>query len=298
MSKLTKKLDNTKGAKKDQDKENIPLSLIPEVREMLSSIGVIISQLISASEESKLSEDKVSNLESRLRIQEDVSDHHHQRSLRGKFFVTFSGETPCTTEKVLISNGSDVISYTSDLIHSKYRVSISHDQFKSCHHTKKGLVFRLHDLNSRSAYSELVQAIKNGIGKDNKSFYVNFSLTPRRAALLYDLRKGRKELKLEKFYSDSNGSLSFILNAKDPITRITSLSIREGNSNSFHLKTFSPDELRSTLFPVDESLLHPDDSSSTKEDGQERGRTRQRGRPRKTSANSNFSTSQNSTTKS
>ena len=263
LSDIVKRLDINKGSKKDKDSASTDLIIETDIRNILLQLSEMISSLFQSSEQTNVSNalihDKVSNLESKLRIQDDVSDHHHQRSLRGKFFVSFPGDFPCTSEKDLSTNGSDVMSYTSDLVFNKYGVQINPNQYKTCHHTKKGLIFRLQDLSPGSAFAKLTKAIKNGQGKDNKSYYVNFSLTPRRAALLYDLRKGKRELKLDRFYSDSDGSLSYVLDSNEPkkIKRITSLSIRDGSSGLFYLKTLSPEELQSALFRDEEQASDP-----------------------------------------
>ena len=250
LQKVAKRLDTNSGSKADKTRAQEPLQLDSEVRDILLTLRESISALISLSEEAKETAEEVSHLKGRLRVQEDYSEHHHQRSLRGKFFVTFPENNPCPSEKELAEKGKSVLEYTCSLLKEKYGVESLPENFKTCHLTKKGLIFRLILLSPGSPYSKLVHAIKNGIGKDQKTHYINFSLTPRRSSLLYDLRSYRKELKIERFYADADGTLSFMLNAKDNKTRITSNNIK--NDNSFDIRTHTNEELRKIFYPGEE----------------------------------------------
>ena len=99
----------------------------------------------------------------------------------------------------------------TELIYNKLGVSIKEDEIASAHHTKTGLiVFRLKDFKHGSSYDQVVKAIKSGQGKDVKDLFVNFALTPRRAALLYEARQLKKANKISKFLSDSDGSITVV----------------------------------------------------------------------------------------
>ena len=190
---------------------------------------------------------------------QDDAEHHHQRSLRGKFFVSFPHEAPPPTLKELSLQHSNVIKYTRDLIYNKYGVSVTENCFKTCHFTKKGLVFRLINLSPFSPYAELVTAIKNGTGKQIHSHYINFSLTPLRSSLLYDLRRYKKEKHIEKYYCDADGTLSFVLNEGDNKTRCTS-TYKKVN-NIFRIKTLTNEELKQLLLlDGDNGLLPQEDN--------------------------------------
>ena len=53
---------------------------------------------------------------------------------------------------------------------------------------------------------------KNGVGKDVDDLFVNFALTPRRAALLYEVRQLKRTRKIAKFYTDCDGSITVVNN--------------------------------------------------------------------------------------
>ena len=143
LSKIAKRLERTHGNTKDKSKVNGPLSLEPEVRDILITLSDTISALVSVSADNVNMVKTVDVLSTKVRLLEDSNEHLHQRSLRGKFFVTFpKGESP-TSEKVLKDQGSDVMAYTCKLITSKYGVPIEPNHCKTCHHTRTGLVFRL-----------------------------------------------------------------------------------------------------------------------------------------------------------
>ena len=245
--------------KKDKKQKLVDLSLESDVRDILISLSEIINAMISTNEDQTEASKTISSLTDRIKKVEDNSEHHHQRSLRGKFFISFPPDSSPISPEELVHNCTSVKEYVRDLVESKYQVRIGLDDFKTCHHTKKGLIFRLQNLSSGSSYAGLAQAIKNGTGKKIKTHYVNFSLTPLRSSLLYDLRSYKREKKIERYYSDMDGTLSYILNEGDRRTRCT--SIHQKDSDGFHMKTFSNEELRLKFFPGDNA-----DESSSSED--------------------------------
>ena len=91
LRKVSKHLESKEsGTKKDK---NVCLTPLDEtvLRDMLFSIRDLISSLITASEEASASNTillaKVATLEDRSRKTEDMADHNHQRSLKGKFII-------------------------------------------------------------------------------------------------------------------------------------------------------------------------------------------------------------------
>ena len=80
---------------------------------------------------------------------------------------------------------------------------------KTCHLNKKGIIFRLLNLDPGSAYSSLVYHIKNGTGKHITDYYVNFCLTPQHSFLLFVLRALRKSKKKGRFKKNADGYISY-----------------------------------------------------------------------------------------
>ena len=252
LLKMAKRLE-----KKDNNSEMTPLVLESDVREMLSILRDSISALINIVAVNTTATNAVSSLEKKVRKIEDNSEHHYQRSLRGKFFISFAKDNVLPTPQSLAEKNTNVIDYTRSIISKKYLVDINRDQMKTCHFTKKGIIFRLINLAAGSAYAFLVQAIKNGTGKENTSFYVNYCLTPQRSSLLFELRSYKKAKKLERYFTDDDGSISYVHNEGDPKKRCTSIRINSGSS--FYLKTFNSLELRA-IFSPDVTIDTTDDT--------------------------------------
>ena len=60
---------------------------------------------------------RVASLEERTRVLEDQSDHHHQRSLKGKFVISsFKDNNIIKNEKKLKEEGKSLTKYVMDLV--------------------------------------------------------------------------------------------------------------------------------------------------------------------------------------
>ena len=200
---------------------------------------------------------KLLTLEKKSRVQSDLIDHHHQRSLRGKFTISPLAPFKLSQREELEQRNESLPAYVCSLIRQKYSIEPSESDIFACRLTKKGLSFRLSNLSPNSLYGDLVKLIKTGQGSTVRGFFFNFALTPKRAALMYELRQAKKAKKIDKLYSNSDGTVSFIplsssssshnssRGSRDKF-RITSIFIRE-DDGSIHLRTYSPQELRDEL---------------------------------------------------
>ena len=81
------------------------------------------------------------------------------------------------------------------------------------------------------------QWVKN---KDKIDTIANFVLTNRRNALLYQIRKAFKEGKLEKYFSDYDGSLVIMKKGSTQKIRVTSQATK---ANDYVLTTLTKEEL-------------------------------------------------------
>ena len=199
---------------------------------------------------------RVASLEERTRFLEDQSDHHHQRSLKGKFVISsFKDNNIIKDEKKLKEEGKSLTKYVMDLVASKLGVEVREEEIISCHHTKTGIFFRLGNFKPGSSFSKVVTAIKSGQGKELNNIFINFALTPRRAALLYEIRQLRKAKKVFKFYTDFDGSIAIV---KEEGTKrkekVTDVVVREegtaggqerrGDRSRVQPRTMTVEELR------------------------------------------------------
>ena len=186
---------------------------------------------------------RVEELEYKSRVQADTLDHHHQRSLRGKFFMTASKNERFLEEKELINSKLTLPEYICNKVYDKFKIEQHPSDIKSCHFTNSGgIIFRYANFSPGSSYDRVVRAVKKGHGKENTKLYVNFAMTPHRATLLYHLRQLKKEGLIEKFLSDSDGSLAFLNNDNKKI-KITSIY----DKKSATLSNYSVDELMETV---------------------------------------------------
>ena len=103
---------------------------------------------------------KVKILEEKTRVLEDQSDHHHQRSLKGKFLISsLKDKNVISDEKKLQADGKSIAQYVTELIFSKLGVRVKESEIISCHYTSSGLlIFRLGDFKPGSSFSSIVTA--------------------------------------------------------------------------------------------------------------------------------------------
>ena len=111
----------------------------------------------------------------------------------------------------------------------------------SCHFLPRGgIFFSLWNLRPGSAFHDLAERIKKG-GDKSMNHYVNFILTKMRSALLYEVRKLKRDEVISRFYSDEDGNIS--MKVIDENERATKLTSYHKTKNSPVL-TFLPSEVR------------------------------------------------------
>ena len=210
LTKVTKELNKTR------DKKNGPLG-VKELEDkgliaILEGLAKGVELVRTMLEKGEDNCPKVKILEEKTRVLEDQSDHHHQRSLKGKFMISsLKDKNIIVEEKKLQADGRSLAVYVTELIFSKLGVSVKESEITSCHYTNSGLIiFRLGDFKPGSSFNQIVAAIKSGQGKDVKDLFINFALTPRRASLLYEVRQLSKAKKISKFFTDSDGSITVV----------------------------------------------------------------------------------------
>ena len=211
LGKVNKELDKTKDAsgKKRGVKELETGGLNTILDALARSMDLVRGMLEKGAEDNC---PRVKVLEEKTRTLEDQSDHHHQRSLKGKFMISSpKNNNIIASEAKLKEEGKSLPRYVTEMIFNKLGVRVKEDEINSCHHTSSGmLIFRLGDFKPGSTFHQVVSAIKSGAGKDVTDLFVNFALTPRRAALLYEVRQLKKAKKISKFLSDSDGSITVV----------------------------------------------------------------------------------------
>ena len=232
LEKVTNKLGKSTGKGKNKEPKELDAEDLRFVMENLTKSLEIVQKILENGEDNC---PKVTALETKVKRMEDEADHHHQRSLRGKFVISSNKlDNKIQKKKQLDDQNKSVPQYVVELINGKLGARVREEDLTSCHHTNTGLVFRMRDLKPGSAFDRVVTAIKSGQGKDVKDIYIHFALTPRRSALLNEIRMIKKapNSKLTKFYTDFDGSISVVAGREGKKERVTSVWRREEGGSS------------------------------------------------------------------
>ena len=227
LMKVIKELPKKAGKGKNKEQKDLEPNELRGIMENLTKSLELVQKILDMGEDSC---PKVTAIEEKLKRMEDAADHHHQRSLRGKFVISSSKiNNKIAKKKELEDQGKSVPQYVVEILNNKLGARVREEDLTSCHHTNTGLVFRMGDQKPGSAFSRVVSAIKTGQGKDVTDIFVNFALTPRRASLLYEIRMLKKSpgAKVTKFYTDYDGNISVVGGVEGKKERVTSIWERE-----------------------------------------------------------------------
>ena len=179
---------------------------------------------------------------------EDSGDLQQQKALKGKFMISAPRKKDSiASEAKLREENKSLPKYVTELVYNKLGQSLKEEEIVSCHHTTTGsIMFRLANFKPGSGYQRVVAAIKGGAGKDVPDLFINFALTRRRAALLYEVRQLKKATKIPRFLSDADGSITLVLKdgTKMRVTNyIDKAKIKDASSPLSTGKTFTKEEL-------------------------------------------------------
>ena len=175
----------------------------------------------------------------------DQIDDLDQRSLLGS--ISINVQDPKLKAQVGVKDDTDynninVLALT-EAISVRYKVQIGPADIKSARRVSRAgtIVISFFNLKPGSPYFTLVQAMKTkGANAKDQNLYANFTLTPRRSSMLFEIRKAFKDNILEKYYVDYNGSLVIIKKGQQNKIRLTSVC---NKSTSFQIVTYIISEL-------------------------------------------------------
>ena len=176
----------------------------------------------------------------------DYLDDLDQRSLMGK--IAISVQDPELKKRIGILETGDYNAFNIDLlvteVNNRYMLSINaKEDLQSIKRVSRSgtIVLSFYDHKPGSKFFELVNAIKTkGSNAKGQNLYANFVLTHRRSSPLFEIRKAHKEGKLEKYFSDYDGSLVIVKKGTTQKIRVTSQATK---ANDYVLATFTRDEL-------------------------------------------------------
>ena len=246
LSKIQKELDKTKDGNKKRGTKDLESGGLTNILDSLARSMEVVKVLLENHTEDNCPRVKV--LEEKTRMLEDSGDLQQQKALKGKFMISAPRKKDSISSEVkLREENKSLPKYVTELVYNKLGQSLKEEEIVSCHHTTTGsIMFRLANFKPGSGYQRVVAAIKGGAGKDVPDLYVNFALTRRRAALLYEVRQLKKATKIPRFLSDADGSITLVLKdgTKMRVTNyIDKAKIKDASSPLSTGKTFTKEEL-------------------------------------------------------
>ena len=216
--------------------------LLSAVNDLTRNIQVLQKQCDNIE---KVQDTSLQDLKKNMRVNEDEMDECKQRSLKGNFVVSSPPDpsrqrvTLIKTDNQLLEDGQSLTDHILELAKRKYDVTINAEDVQACHRMpNNSVILRLWRWCPGSAWQDLVDKIKKGTNP-GFNIYFNFHLTKRRNALVYEIRKFRREGKIHKFFTDENGHISIKVRESDRKRRITYFS----ESPSDEPKTYTSQEL-------------------------------------------------------
>ena len=246
LSKIQKELDKTKDGNKKRGTKDLESGGLTNILDSLARSMEVVKVLLENHTEDNCPRVKV--LEEKTRLLEDSGDLQQQKALKGKFMISAPRKKDSiASEAKLREENKSLPKYVTELVYNKLGQSLKEEEIVSCHHTTTGsIMFRLANFKPGSGYQRVVAAIKGGAGKDVPDLFINFALTRRRAALLYEVRQLKKATKIPRFLSDADGSITVVLKdgTKMRVTNyIDKAKIKDASSPLSTGKTFTKEEL-------------------------------------------------------
>ena len=246
LSKIQKELDKTKDGNKKRGTKDLESGGLANILDSLARSMEVVKVLLENQTEDNCPRVKV--LEEKTRLLEDSGDLQQQKALKGKFMISAPRKKDSiASEAKLKEENKSLPKYVTELVYNKLGQSLKEEEIVSCHHTTTGsIMFRLANFKPGSGYQRVVAAIKGGAGKDVPDLFINFALTRRRAALLYEVRQLKKATKIPRFLSDADGSITLVLKdgTKMRVTNyIDKAKIKDASSPLSTGKTFTKEEL-------------------------------------------------------
>ena len=224
LEQVSKQFEDDKG-KVPAKQSNMMISL----HEQISALSVQFTKLVKSIKTTQgitCNHGEEANVRSRRNA--DLIDDLDQRSLLGKISINI--QDPELKKKIGLLDTGDYSNFDYNLlvteVNKRYNTSIdARDDLKDIRRVSRAgtVVLTFYDHKPGSKYFDLVSAIKTkGNNAKGQVLYANFVLTNRRNSLLYEIRKAHKEGKVEKYYSDYDGSLVVVLKGSMVKHRITS----------------------------------------------------------------------------
>ena len=174
---------------------------------------------------------KVTELQETVKDLESDLDAAAQKSKTGTIILTQPKEVNLIkSEETIKAGGRTVEEHACELINMKTGVAVDEKELNLAHYLPNGNIkVRFSDRKAGSKFSQVAEKIKKPSReyKDVK-VYANFELTKKRSAILYEIRRLKRENKVHRFYTDFDGSISLIPKEGDDKVKVTRNSGRSG----------------------------------------------------------------------
>ena len=250
------------------------------VFDIVVSVREAVSSIVSIIDKTKTSKQcpKIAALESKVRDLESDADTTSQKLKTGSLILTQPREGKIIKKKEeLEASGASVASHALQVIQAKTGVTVEEGDFKAAHYLPNGNIkVKFSEVKEGSKFKQVVEKIKMPLPDEKKvPVYLNFDLTKRRSALLYEVRQLKKQNKIFRYFTDFDGSISIVKEEGFPkdkikLTRSTGRSGRQGErSGKQPLRTLTAQEFLERYDPdykADEGLVVEGRTSSSKAD--------------------------------
>ena len=233
---------------------NLPETLTSKiVFDIVVGVREAVSSIVSIIDKTKANKQcpKVAALEARVKDLESDADTTSQKLKTGSLILTQPREGQIIQKKEdLEASGTSVASHASQVIQAKTGVKIEESDLKAAHFLPNGNVkVKFSEVKEGSKFKQVVEKIKMPLPDEKKvPLYLNFDLTKKRSALLYEVRQLKKQNKIFRYFTDFDGSISIVKEEGFPkdkikLTRSTGRSGRQGErSGKQPLRTLTAQE--------------------------------------------------------
>ena len=224
--------------KKSKLSNNLPETLTSKiVFDIVVGVREAVSSIVSIIDKTKSNKQcpKIGLLEERVRDLESDADSTSQKLKTGSLILTQPREGKIILKmEELEAKGASVASHATQVIEAKTGIKVEESDLKAAHFLPNGNVkVKFSDAKEGSKFKQVVEKIKKPLPDERKMpVYLNFDLTKKRSALLYEVRRLKKQNKIFRYFTDFDGTISIIKEegSKDKVklTRSTGRSGRQG----------------------------------------------------------------------
>ena len=168
------------------------------------------------------------------KINMDAIDEADQKSLLGSLIITVPNKD--LQKEIGIADGKayDDLNITAltNAIGSRYKMDFRPSDLTFAKRiTRSGAIkITFADTKAGSKFATLVRNMKaKGANKGGENLYANFALTHRRNNMLFTLREAWKNKKIDKYYSDYDGSISVVPTGSSKKIKITNVANKDSD---------------------------------------------------------------------